>query len=280
MDSDEIAVFAISVLAAVWGTDRASVAWLHRLFFRGNAALGLVRLAVLGAMLWIAFVLWQFADPSVTGIYVFFYLVLGYAVTTAFGLQAGAIFGPRLRVDVYERKNLAAGVFIAAFALATAMIFGGSLWGEADPEGGGEGGWWIPLGFFVLGWSILMLAVALYLRGERGSFRVNVRQNRRFEDAQALSVYILGVAVVVTEAVAGDFFGWRHGLASLGAVIVMLVIHELAVARLPGLPTTAETPAQVARSRRLFESAAYALLAVGFWVMHRVLDRWTGELAA
>ena len=110
-------------------------------------------LGVLLAMVWIAFVIWRHADPSVTGVYVWFYLVMGYAAVKLLGQTTPAAFGARVRVDVGERRNLAAALLVAAFTLATGMIFGGSLWGEADPTGEGEGGWWIPVTFFLLGWA-------------------------------------------------------------------------------------------------------------------------------
>jgi hypothetical protein len=84
----------------------------------------------------------------VTGTYVVFNLVLGYAATKLFGQAGARLFGLRMRVDVLERRNVAAALVIAASTLATGLIFGGNLWGDADPVGDDEGGWWIVGAFF------------------------------------------------------------------------------------------------------------------------------------
>jgi hypothetical protein len=171
MDDGEVFVFLLSLGAALAGVVVNSTASLHPLHFRGNAAPGVVRLGTLAAMAWIAYVIAFHADPSVTGVYVVFYLVMGYAAVKLFGQAAAHGFGFRTRVDAGERRNVAAALVIAAFTVATGMIFGGSLWGEADPVGDDEGGWWIPLGFFVLGWATLMVAFALFQRGSGRGWR-------------------------------------------------------------------------------------------------------------
>ncbi len=70
----------------------------------------------------------------------FFYLLMAYGVTKVFGQGISRFYGVSLRVNVYEHKNFAAAMFIAAFTLATGIVFGGSLWGEADPLSDAEGG--------------------------------------------------------------------------------------------------------------------------------------------
>jgi hypothetical protein len=74
---------------------------------------------------------------------------------------------------------------IAAFTLATGLIFGGSLWGEADPVGDGEGGWWIPASFFALGWTTLVIAFGLFLRREGGRLAHRLQRERSLDDARA-----------------------------------------------------------------------------------------------
>jgi hypothetical protein len=270
MDDSESYVFIISALAAAATAVVTRVAPLHGLFLRRNAGVGLARLAVAASMAWIAFVIWQFADPSVRGIYVVFYLVMGYAITKLFGQLGAGLFGARLRVDVYERRNFAAAVFVAAFTLATGMIFGGSLWGEADPHGGGEGGWWIPLGFFLAGWGVLAVTLALYLWREPGRFSIQIRQNRNLEDARTTGIYVLSTGTILTEGVAGDFFGWRQGLLGLAAIAAMLIVHELLAPRSPEPLSTAGKETAPSPSRRIFEALTYASTAIAMWLFQRL----------
>lgn len=270
MDEDELLIFFMSAALGVVGALATNLSALHWLYLRGNRAAGLARLSVWAAMAWIAFVLWRYADPSVTGVYVVFYLVMGYAVVKLFGQMFGSAFGPRFRVDVCERRNMAAATFLAAFVLATGLIFGGSLWGEADPEGEGEGGWWIPVGFFLLGWGILVTMLGIFLWREPGRAATRLRQERSLPDARAAAMYTLGTAWVVTEAVAGDFYGWWHGLLSVAVVAVMLLAHEFS------RPTSAlrgELPVPVG-PRRWLESAFYLFCGLALWSTNRLLDRF------
>ncbi|HVS15436.1 MAG TPA: hypothetical protein VMV46_16030 [Thermoanaerobaculia bacterium] len=234
----------------------------------------MVRLAVILAMGWIAYVLWRHADPSVVGIYVVFYLVMGYAAVKVLGQTVAAAYGARTRVDAGERRNLPAAALAAAFTLATGLIFGGSLWGEADPTGEGEGGWWIPVAFFLLGWIVLLLVFGLYLRREGGSIHHRIQRERRWNDARAAATFLLASAVALTDAVSGDFWGWRHALLTFGVLAGLLLAHE-GFARW----TTAreETAGEaIGDSRRILESAAYALLGLAAWGINRFLDRLWG----
>lgn len=273
MSEDEVFVFIASVVLAALGMGLNSTARLHRLFFRGNPAPGIVRLGVLAAMAWIAYVLGFRADPSVTGIYVAFYFVMGYAVVKGFGQLGAAALGFRTRVDAGERRNASAAAVIAAFTLATGLIFGGSLWGEADPTGDDEGGWWIPLTFFLLGWLALLGAFMLYQRREGWLSRL-LRRERRFRDARAAAAFLLVSAASLTDAVAGDFWGWRHGIFSFGLLAVLLLVHESFAAW-----KTADTPAPETRPsdpRRVAESVAYIALGVLAWTASRYVDATWG----
>lgn len=244
---------------------------LHRLFRRNNPALGVARLGLVMAMAWIVLVLWRWADPSITGFYVFFYLVMGYAVVKLFGQVGAAAWGARMRVDVGERQNLAAALFIAAWTLATGLIFGGSLWGEADPEGDDEGGWWIPAIFFGLGWTALVVAFSIYRRREGKDLKVKLRQERSIGDAWGTAAFLLVAAAVLTDAVAGDFWGWQHGLLTFGTIAGMLLVHEAVVARRGAAEETVQWT--VPTATRTLETVAYALVGVGAWLLQRYLDR-------
>jgi hypothetical protein len=275
MEEDEVFVFIISIVLAFVGIGVNTTFRLHRLNFRGNPAPGIVRAGIITAMGWIAFVLWRYADPSVTGVYVLFYLVMGYAVVKLAGQSMAASYGLRTRVDAGERRNPAVALVLAAFILATGLIFGGSLWGEADAVGDDEGGWWIPAAFFLLGWATLLIAFGLFLAREKGRLVVRLHRERSLADARAAGAFLLSSAVVLTDAVAGDFWGWRHGLFSFGLIAVLLLVHE-AFAGLTKreLPTTRESRID---PRRIAESTAYLVLAVLAWSASRFVDAtWGG----
>ena len=255
---------------------------LHRLYLRGNPGPGIVRLGVLLSMAWIGFVLWRYADPSVTGIYVVFYLVMGYAVVKIFGQLGASLFGARSRVDVIERRNVPAALVVAAFTVATGLIFGGSLWGEADPVGDGEGGWWIPASFFLLGWTTLVIAFRLFLRREGGRFAQRLQRERNLADARAVGSYLIGTGVALTEAVSGDFWGWRHGLLTFAVLASLVLAHEVFAsfqARADRRGTAGDVggaPPGPSEARRTLEAVVYLLLGLAAWGANRLLDLSVG----
>ena len=271
----------VSAFVAVAAAAATRTGVFHRLYLRGNPAPGILRLGVIVAMAWIAFVLWRYADPSVTGIYVAFYLIMGYAVVKLFGQFATAWFGARIRVDAVERRNVPAALVIAAFTVATGLIFGGSLWGEADPVGDGEGGWWIPLSFFLLGWTTLLIAFGLFLRGEPGSVAHRLRRERSLEDARATAFFLLAVGAALTDAVAGDFWGWQHGLLTFGVLAALVIAREI-FAGLAAAGTSTGRTGDVAgdegpshepsETQRTLEAIVYLLLGLAAWWLNRLLD--------
>jgi hypothetical protein len=275
LEDDEIFIALAAAVTAVLVAPFV-LGWnYHRLFRRENPAAALPVLSMAASLGWLGFVLRFYADPSVVGVYVFFYLAIGLAIVAVAGFLTPNIYGIRLSVDVYQRRNMAAAVIISAFAFSTGMIFGGSLWGEADPVGDDEGGWWIPLGFFLAGWTVLLLAAAIYIRGEAKSLRVRIVQDRSMADARAAASYLIGVGVIVTEAVAGDFWGWSQGLLGLLVIASMTITHQLCSRRLPVLITTVQTQSGGRVGGRDFESIAYAVFAIVFWVLQRSLSVWT-----
>jgi hypothetical protein len=290
---DEVLVMVVAALIAGAGIFVTSPAAMHRIYFRGNAGPGLVRAAILLSLAWIFLVTQLWADESVVGVYVLFYLVLGYAVVKWFGQAGSRLFGLRMRVDVLERRNVAAAQVIAAFTLAIGLIFGGSLWGEADPVGEGEGGWWIVGAFFLLGWIALVGAFVVFRERERRhgeGWSRSIRRSRSMEDARAASLFLLAAGVMLTDAVSGDFWGWWHGLLTFGVLAGLLVAHEVfawmagagarrGAARSGGVAAAAgraqPEPAKAAGSRGV-EGLVYVALALAAWALNRLLDATLG----
>lgn len=268
MSEGEVMIFLFSIVLAAVGMGVNRTGALHPLYFRGNPAPGIVRLGILLAMGWILYVLRTHADPSVVGIYVVFYLVMGYAAVKMLGQTVPRVWGIRTRVDIGERRNVPAALVLAAFILATGLIFGGSLWGDADPVGDDEGGWWIPLSFFLLGWGCLVLAFTFFLRREKGRVQTRMRRERSLEDARATAFFLLAAAVTLTDAVAGDFWGWRHGLLTFGVLAGLVVVHEL----FSGLARGEGGEGARAGGGRILEGLVYLALALGVWGANRFLD--------
>jgi hypothetical protein len=272
-------VFFLSLFAIAIGVGWHSAFRMHPLYFRRNPAPGIIRAAILLSMVWIWFVIANYADPSVRGFYVVFYLVMGYAAVKLFGQTTALALGARTRRDAVERRNVPAALVAGAFILATGLIFGGSLWGEADPVADDEGGWWIPVTFFLLGWGVLLGAFALFRRREHKTLAHRLRCERSIPDAKAAAAFLLSAGVTLTDAVAGDFWGWRHGLLTFGMLAVLLVVHEVfsQVARPEPTRGTSGEPADGRRpapseARRTAESVAYLVVAVLAWLAYRVLD--------
>jgi hypothetical protein len=279
LEGEEVFIFIVSVALACF-TFPFALGWFkHRMFIKRNPAAAVPMLAVVAALVWVGFVLRYYADPSVTTIYAIFYFVIGLAVIASCGFWTPVAYGLRVGVDILQRKNLAVAWAVGAFIFVTGMIYGGCLWGEADPVGDDEGGWWIPLGFFVMGWVVLLIAVGIYIRGEPHSLRVRLVQDRSLSEARAVACYMLGVGMVITNAVAGDFWGWWEGILGLLVVTLMMVTHELCRARIPSVLTTVETKsAGLLESRRL-EALAYLVLASVFWVVQMYINRLTAHPA-
>ncbi len=269
MEEGEFIVMVISVILAIVGLCQTSTARMPKLYFREASGLGMVRVAHWLALAWIAWVIWNKSDPSVVGIYRWFYLVMGFAVVRITCLNVSRLFGARFRADVVERHNPAAATLYAALVLGTGWIFGGCLWGEADPDGSDEGGWWIPLGFFLAGWTSLIVATALFYWREPGPTRKRIRRDRSVTDAEAAAVYVMASAIALTQAVAGDFYGWRHGLLAVGWIIFLLVVREIF-----GLFQDKVMGRFIKDRRRGWETATYALSSLILFGLSRSLENW------
>jgi len=265
LSEDEIIFLVLSIAGAVIAAPFI-LGWLkHRLYLRGNAAAAVPLLGIAAAMGWIVWVLRNHADASVVGVYQWFYAVMGLAILLGPAFWALSLYGLRITVDVYQRRNTAVAIAIAAWVLATGLIFGGANWGDADATGDGEGGWWIPLGFFAAGWAGLCLVTAIYIRSERHSLRQRLVQDRSRAEARAAASYVLSTAIVVTRAVAGDFHGWSSGMLGLGTVVGLMITHEWCRRAVPTLVSTADDPWGGTEPQRWVEASLYLLISLGFW---------------
>lgn len=232
--------FAFGFLAtlALWGWWHANPRRLHHLYLRDNPGPGLIRASFWAAMIWCVFTVFVFGSEKIVNVWYIFYLVMALGVIKVFGLHGAQSFGVRLRVDVYERKNFAAAIFIAAFVLATGMIFGGSMWGESSPESleyGGifmalpsyDDGWWIIPLFFLMGWSILFATMKLWFFREKSVTGSGIRRDRSVADARAAALYCLACAIPITDAVAGNYYGLADSIIGFSAIALPVLAHEV-----------------------------------------------------
>lgn len=267
MGDDEITILLLVAGAAGAGIIATSPSLMPRAFTERNPGIGLLRLASAFTILWTAYVIQFHGDPSITGIYIAFYVILAYSAAKIFGhFIGGWLCGIHTRSDIYERRNTAAAIVIAALIAAHGFLFGASLWGEADPLSDDEGGWWIPIGFFLMAWFVLFAATALYIRREPTGFLRQIRQERDTGLAISAAVYLLTCAYLLFNGVAGDFWGWRHGLFGMGAIALMLLGREIILLA----TSTAQAPGPI---QRVFEQVLYVGLGAISWALGRAVDQ-------
>ncbi len=243
---DEGFTFFACLAATIFGLWRSSASGLHILYVRGNAAIGMARLAVVLSIAWCAYVLFVHADPTIFDYFpsTMTYVLMGLCAIKIFGQAAAELFGPKLRLDVYERKNLAAGTFIGGFTLGAGMIFGGALWGEMTPESleysaffeqylptekhaasDAEKGWWITPWFFLMGWLIYVASLMIWLWSEKGNFAARIVRERRFNDARAAAYYCIAIAITITYGVSGDYYGFWESMFGFSFVALPVLAH-------------------------------------------------------
>ena len=121
-----------------------------------------------------------------------------------------------------------------------------------------------------------MGAFALYLRRDKGKFSHQIRRERSIPAARAAGAFLISCAVPLTEAVSGDFWGWRHGLASVGIIGALLIAHELFASWSGDGADQVEVDVTKFDTRRIAETVAYLAIGGAAWGLHRLADRWWG----
>jgi hypothetical protein len=279
MSDDEILIMIIAGITAIIAAFASTTLWLHPLFVKNNYALGLSRLSVITGLVWISIVIANFADESVEGVYEWFYLLLGYAQIMVFGqLLSGRMYGVRLRVDIFERKNLAAAIYLAACTVSAGLIAGGSLWGDAGPETDDEGGWWIPMSFFLLGWICLVISSLFYNKREDLNVRKEIVQNRNIIAAKRAGAAMICTSIILTDAVAGDFFGWQSSLISFFGIAGIHLVHEFMTTLTSG-PLSKEKEqvrGPMTKKEYFVEVCAYIGMAIIAWMLNRIINLFLG----
>lgn len=204
---DEFELFALigSVVLAGWAIYKSATIQYHPLFFSWNPGLGFARLSVWLGFLFAGTTVVKFSASDIVtdSIYIFLYIVMGYALIKSIG-QLDPIYRVSYRVDVLERRNSVAGFYLGARTLAIAFIFSGSMIGEGP-------GFYVALGFFGLGWLTLELSVWLLCKIRNWKLRdIIIRESDMFRTSVIAAWYIT-TAFILRLACAGDFMGWEIG---------------------------------------------------------------------
>ena len=149
-----IALIGFSFLAG-YAVYKTFTLQYHSLFFSWNPGLGFSRLAVWIGVAFASTTVIRFSASDIVTdiIYIFFYLVMGYALIKYAG-QLDPVYRISYRVDVLERRNSIAGFYLGARTIAVAFIFSGAMIGEGP-------GFYVVLAFFGLGWLTLEAVVFL-----------------------------------------------------------------------------------------------------------------------
>lgn len=168
--------------------------------------------------------------------------------------------------DVVEGRNLGAALLIGVSFVATGLVYQGALSGD-----GSRG--LVAAGFFALGQGALFAAVLLYefLTPYDVAKEVGVKANAAA--AVAASGAVLAAGLLVADAVAGDFGGWK-------ASILETLPHLLPAALLPAVRWTIvnglllggrSADREIAEDRNLAVGAVEAAAYVGVAVVLVVL---------
>ncbi len=203
----------------------------HPLYRRNTVDEGIVSLSIIAALAWVVYAIMFHSDPSVQGFYALSYFMMGAALVPFLGSLTGLLVAGIRDIDIRERDGMGAALVQGSLILSIGLIFGGSVWGEADPHSDDEGGWWIPVLFFVNGWAALVLLAIIGWRRVVRDIGSCLRNKKELPRLASFSMYLISCALIIFSQVSGDFHGWSHGISAVLATAVLLVVQELMVIR-------------------------------------------------
>ncbi len=140
--------------------------------------------------------------------------------------------GLDLFAEIMERGNVAAGIVVAGFHIASALLVLGAL--------GDEGGLLPAAVFWLFAQILLTLAAALFLRLVREDLTAEI-QRKNCAVALSLSGALVAMANVLRLAISGPFEGWGAGFAAasryalVGFVLLFAVRWLMDWLLLPGV---------------------------------------------
>jgi uncharacterized membrane protein YjfL (UPF0719 family) len=113
--------------------------------------------------------------------------------------------GVDLLGEILEQRNVAAGIVVAGFHIAGALLILGALADEGGP---------LPAAvFWLYGQILLTLAAAVFLRVAHEDLRAEIRRGNRAV-ALSLAGVLVAMGNVLRLAISGPFEGWGRGFAA------------------------------------------------------------------
>ena len=220
----------------------------EELFDKGNAALAVSTAGYLfGVVIALGGVLagpsagWQ-ADLTATALYGLMTIVMMLAASWL----CEKVLLPRFdnTKEVVEDQNLGTAFVEAGVHIGNGLIL------LAIQQGAGP--WWVGVVFWALAQAVLLILGLLYEMATPH----NVHDELERDNAAvglAFAGVLVGMANIVSIAVAGDFTGWREGLITFGVdaafgLVILLVIRRLSCVLLaPGVSLAAQQTQETPR---------------------------------
>ncbi|HKQ48136.1 MAG TPA: hypothetical protein VJZ71_08720 [Phycisphaerae bacterium] len=227
-DDEKVVLIGASVGSILtWGF------WYARLFTpkilgkpaKVSSYLGVIPVAALFALFFLLR-LYSASDVRSSGVYTFFYMVLGAAWIGLF-VHVSRWCGIGVREDVAERRNSAAAWVIGGAIIGLSFCYAGGNFGDGP-------GWWVVLfcaglatGAFFLEWSMVQLAAGI---ADQVTIDRSIATGIRF------AAFLCAIGAVLGRAVSGDWHSTeatlidflRNGWHSFALVALECVIGKSA----------------------------------------------------
>ena len=213
----------------------------EELFDKGNAALAVSTAGYLfGVVIALGGVLagpsagWQ-ADLTATALYGLMTIVMMLAASWL----CEKVLLPRFdnTKEVVEDQNLGTAFVEAGVHIANGLIL------LAIQQGAGP--WWVGVVFWALAQAVLLILGLLYEMATPHDVHDELERDNAAVGL-AFAGVLVGMANIVSIAVAGDFAGWREGLITFGVdaafgLVILLVIRRLSdILLAPGVSLAAQ----------------------------------------